>query len=126
MRTPRLGLSRVVKMFALFFVVFALLQAAVYYVSKILFPAQIMVDSRGWVCQTSFLVFLEVIVAAVCAAVLSVMYVQHIIGPLQRLTEEMKTMEITGEFRQIKLREGDKLLGLAEVINSIMTNIFRK
>jgi signal transduction histidine kinase len=126
MRLPKLGFSHVGKMFTLFFVAFALVQALVYFLSAKLFPYQIIIESRGWVSQTTFMVFVDMVAAAACAAVLCVIYVRHTTGPLQRLTEEIKAMESRGEFVQIKIRSGDKLFGLVEAINNLFAKYLKK
>ena len=126
MRTPKLGLTYVVKMFMVYFLAFALVQALVYFLATKIFPYQIIVDARGWVSQTTLLIFIEIIAAAGCAAVLCVVYVQHIMGPLQRLIEEIKTMEARGECHEIKIRTGDKLFGLVEAVNSVLSKYLKK
>jgi hypothetical protein len=126
MRTPKLGLSYVVKMFMLFFLAFAIVQALVYFLATKIFPYQIVVDVRGWVSQTTLLVFIEIIASAACAAILCVIYVQHIMGPLQRLIDEIKRMESHGECREIKIRTGDKLFGLVEAVNSVLSKYLKK
>jgi nitrogen fixation/metabolism regulation signal transduction histidine kinase len=114
------------KMFALFFVIFALAQAGIFAAAKALFPYQIIVDARGWVSQTSLLIFVEAIAMAFCAAVMCVLFVRHILGPIPRLIEEIKLMECADEHREIKVRTNDKLHLLVEALNSLLAKYLGK
>jgi hypothetical protein len=108
------------KMFMLFFVAFVLAQAVIFIASMAFFSNQIIVDARGWVSQTSLLIFIEAIAMAFCAAIMCVMFVHYILGPIPRLIEEIKMMECAGKIREIKIRTNDKLQGLAEALNSLL------
>ena len=120
MRTPKFKLSYAVTMFLVFLVIFVLVQVLMYVLAKSFLPFQMFVDARGWIFKTTLLIFIETVLMSITASALCMYFVHQILGPVPRLIHEMKFMETTGEFREVKIRADDKLRELVDVINGIL------
>ena len=120
MRTPKLKYSYAAKMFTLFLVIFMLVQVCMFFLSKLFLPFQMCVDAHGWIYKTTLLIFIETVIMSVTAAVLCMYFVHQILGPVSRLVRELRDMEQSSEYREVKIRTDDKLRPLVDVFNTIL------
>ncbi|MCS7152108.1 MAG: hypothetical protein NZ928_07015 [Endomicrobia bacterium] len=109
-----------------FFVILLIIELQMIYVIKLLLPHVEFLIIRNEIIRTLIFVMFEVLVILGIVAVYNITYLHRLVGPINRLMQEIDEMVKNKNYHLLTVRKDDELLPLVNKFNLIIEQLTKK
>ncbi|MCX7715889.1 MAG: hypothetical protein N2Z73_00565 [Endomicrobia bacterium] len=122
----RLQLKYTLSLLIPFFFILLLVELQMFFVIKTLLPNIEFLVVRDVIIRSIIIIMIEVLILLTVAAVVNIIYLHRIAGPISRLVNEIDTMVRTQNYHFLSIRKKDELRPLIDKFNLLIEKFLQK
>ncbi|MDI6756618.1 MAG: hypothetical protein QME32_01195 [Endomicrobiia bacterium] len=108
---------------AAFLLIIAMIELQLFMLLKTVLPEIAMLETRGEILRFGIFIMVQLFVIFTALAAATTIHLHRFVGPLARLTKELKNMSETGDYKSLIVRKSDALHTFIEKLNGILSKI---